>query len=522
VLELAARGHDVHLLADEVESTGGQGLVERLAAASPRISWGLAPAVAEEPWFPAVRKLRHALEYVRFLDPRYDGSPKLRLRTADRAPRVVRWLGGLPGARRTPLRRAVAATLRRLERSIPPAKADLAFLRAQAPDVLLLASATITRAPQLDHQKAARRLGIPVGACVMSWDHLSSKAPIHIVPDRVLVWNDVQRDEAVRLHGVPPDTVVVTGAQCYDRWFEAAPSRDRATLLRDLGLEPGRPLILYAASAMSPAPEPPEPAFVREWIRALRKGDDERLRRASVLVRPHPERAGEWAGFETEGLGPVAVRAGAAGGEGRAEYLDTLIHCDAVVGICTTVFLEAAIVGRPVLTVLHEPFRVHQSAMAHFNYLVEVEGGVLHVGRTLDEHVRQLRHALDAPDESAGRRARFLRAFVRPAGLDEAATPRFADAVEALGRQASRPESAPAEGRLLAPVARHLTSGPARGLTAWLLTDAIEARRQAYEIRSRHEKARARHRRARNPRKQLARFKTRVKRLLGLPVGDGR
>jgi hypothetical protein len=55
-----------------------------------------------------------------------------------------------------------------------------------------------------------------------------------------------------------------------------------------------------------------------------------------------------------------------------------------------------------------------------------------------------------------------------------------------------------------------------------LLTDAIEARRQAYEIRSRHEKARARHRRARNPRKQLARFKTRVKRLLGLPVGDGR
>jgi hypothetical protein len=135
--------------------------------------------------------------------------------------------------------------------------------------------------------------------------------------------------------------------------------------------------------------------------------------------------------------------------------------------------------------------------------------------------VRQLRHALDAPDESAGRRARFLRAFVRPAGLDEAATPRFADAVEALGRQASRPESAPAEGRLLAPVARHLTSGPARGLTAWLLTDAIEARRQAYEIRSRHEKARARHRRARNPRKQLARFKTRVKRLLGLPVGDG-
>ena len=31
----------------------------------------------------------------------------------------------------------------------------------------------------------------------MSWDHLSSKAPLHIAPDMTLVWNDVQKREAV-------------------------------------------------------------------------------------------------------------------------------------------------------------------------------------------------------------------------------------------------------------------------------------------------------------------------------------
>jgi hypothetical protein len=40
------------------------------------------------------------------------------------------------------------------------------------------------------------------------------------VPDKVIVWNATQRDEAERFHGIPAERVVVTGAQCFDQWCD--------------------------------------------------------------------------------------------------------------------------------------------------------------------------------------------------------------------------------------------------------------------------------------------------------------
>jgi hypothetical protein len=350
----------------------------------------------------------------------------------------------------------------------------------------------------------------------MSWDHLSSKAPIHLVPDRVLVWNEIQRREAVQMHGLPPDRLVVTGAQCYDQWFERQPSVDRETFCRVLGFDPARPVVLYVASAMSPQPSPAEPEVVSTWLDALRASPDERLRGVNVLIRPHPERAKEWRDFDASDRGPVVVRgASPLEGDVKAAYFDALFHSSAVVGVCTTAFLEAAIVGRPVLALLHPAFRVHQDGMVHFRYLVEVEGGILQTAETFDRHLRQLSTSLDQP---AGGHEPFLRAFIRPGGIAVPATPRFAAAVEDLARERPAPaaETRPWYRPLLVPVARHLSSHPARGITRWLLMDAVETERERSEYRRRHVKERAKRVRARNPRKQLARLKTQIKRSLGL------
>ena len=89
---------------------------------------------------------------------------------------------------------------------------------------------------QIDYVRAARLLGIPTALCVWSWDHLSSKALIRELPDRVFVWNDTQKREAIQLHGVPASQILVTGAQCFDKWFGRQPSRDRGTFVRQIGL----------------------------------------------------------------------------------------------------------------------------------------------------------------------------------------------------------------------------------------------------------------------------------------------
>ena len=519
IVDLAERGHDVHLIADEAEALGGQQLADRLAASSPRVRWDWAPAVARERWFPVAQKLRHALDYVRFLEPRYDASTKLRLRTEERAPRVLRWIAAAPGLRFTPLRRALAAVLMQLERLMPVSETATAFLRAEAPDVLLLTSMTYARAPQFDHQKAARTLGIPVGHCIMSWDHLSSKSLLHLVPDRMFVWNDVQKAEAIDMHPVAAERIVVTGAQCYDQWFDRSPHRSREEFCRAYGFDPSRPVILYVCSAMSPPPDPPEAVFVRAWIEALRASDDPRMRDAGILIRPHPERVKEWRDADLSGLRDVVVHGrNPIDADAKAEYFDALYYSAAVVGVCTTVFIEATIVGRPVLALIAPQFRMHQDEMRHFRYLVELEGGVLQTSERFDDHLRQLARALDGDSDLEERRARFLRAFLRPQGLDVEATPHLSTAIEALAAEhpAPPPDPAPWFAPMLAPVARHLVTHGGEGVTRWLLMDAIEIQRERGERRQMKEKLRQKRTRARNPKKQMARFKTQVKRVLGM------
>ena len=111
---------------------------------------------------------------------------------------------------------------------------------------------------------------------VGSWDHLTTKGLIHEVPDRVLVWNEAQKHEAIELHDVPADRVLVTGSQAYDHWFSTRPSVDREAFCRQVGLDPARPFLLYLCS--SPFIAPHEVGFVRRWIAAIRASADPRLR----------------------------------------------------------------------------------------------------------------------------------------------------------------------------------------------------------------------------------------------------
>ena len=489
IRDLAARGHRVHLLADEEESLGGQALVERLAAEYPTITWGWTPSPGEEPWFPVAQKLRFALDYVRYLAPQYVQAKKLRLRNVERAPRVVRWLtSGIGGA--IVGHRAVAGALKAAERLLPRSRAIAQFLEEQRPDVVLLTSLTFSRSLAMDQLKAARSLGIPTAACIMSWDHLSSKALVHIAPDRTIVWNDVQKHEASEMHGLPAASIVVTGAQCYDQWFDARPARSREAFCREVGLDPSKPFVLYVCSAMSPVPHPVEPVFVKEWIDAVRASGDPMLRTAGVLVRPHPERAREWRGVSLAGLDNVVVHGRTPiDRDAKADYFDSLYYSSAVVGLCTSVFLEAAIVGRPVLTLLLAAYRMHQDGMAHFRYLLNVEGGLLHTAPDVPAHLMQLVEAMKSAGSRDERNRRFVTAFVRPQGFATPSTPRFVEAVEELARSGRRaPDARFTRPSPLRAVVRRLAIAGASGAGAWLLMDSIDEQRAVSEREREREK----------------------------------
>ena len=434
IVALAAKGHDLLLAADREESLGGRQMVERVAARYPNVRMGEAPGRHVGAWAELARRLRLGLDYLRFVDTRYAATPHLRRRARERAPRLIAMLVESSLCRLFGGARGVGAVLRALERGIPTSPIIEGFLRVERPDVLLITPAVDIGSPQLDHVAAARKLGVRTVLPVGSWDHLSSKSLLRWTPERVIVWNDVQRREATDLHRVPPDRVAVTGAQCYDQWFDRAPTRSREAFCARVGLSADRPFVLYVCSSLFRGTAF-EPAFVERWIQAVRSSSDPRLKDVDILVRPHPTRLDEWTGTDLSGYHKVAFwGAHPVDEESKEDYFDSLYYSAAVVGLNTSAFIEAAVVGKPVLSVLlPEISEDNQEGTLHFHYLLEVNGGLLRTSRGLKEHVAQLADSLQEPGRHDEKAERFVAGFVRPFGRHQAATPLFVDAVEAAG-----------------------------------------------------------------------------------------
>ena len=433
IVELARRGHSIHISADKWELTSGQRLVERLATAHPAITHGWTPGRAHGPWNELAKALRLSIDYLRFLDPRYEGAPHMRARAGERAPWPARALARMPGFDSERGRRRLAGILRWLERAIPRSAPLDRFIREQNADVVLITPLIELGSPQIDHLISTRATRSRSILCVGSWDHLSSKSLIRELPDAITVWNYTQRREALELHGVPADRVVVTGAQCFDQWFDRQPSRSRDALLARVGLPAGRPYLLYVCSSLFRGTIP-EPRFVERWIRAIRSSADPVLRDMPILVRPHPQRMEDWQHVDLTGFKDVAFYGShPIDAESRNDYFDSLYYSHAVVGLNTSAFIEAAIAGRPVFTVLlPEMSATNQEGTLHFHYLLDERDGLLHAGRSMDEHLEQLGAVALAPHAPDARSRSFVEAFVRPFGAAEAATPRFVAAVEAV------------------------------------------------------------------------------------------
>jgi len=340
--------------------------------------------------------------------------------------------------------------LRALEAAIPPSPAVTEYVAARRPDVVLVTPLVdgADNASQVEYLRAAQALGVHNALPVASWDNLTNKGLVRDAPERVYVWNEDQRREAVELHAIPAERVAVVGAHTYDHWFAWRPTTDRRTFCDLVGLDPSRPFVLYVGSSNfigSHTRGRLEHDFVRRWIEEIRSAGHPHLRDAGVLMRPHPQAASTWEGDPLAGIDNAVVwpREGAdpVTDDAKRVYFDSMFHSAAVVGLNTSALIEAAIVGRRSFTVLTPEYRDQQEGTLHFHLLARGEGGLLTVGRSFAEHAAQLEAELAAPGAGAARISAFLGRFVRPRGMETAAAAVLVDDLEQL---AAAPAPAPA------------------------------------------------------------------------------
>ena len=437
---LVQRGHQVSVAVNWLRERKKARLDELISDARIDVA-GVIPKRGDL-WTPFARAVRGTMDFVRYLDPRFAEAPALRARMVRKSlPTLLEPLNRIRSLSVRTVNR-LQRMLQRVERAIPVGRPLSRFLDAQQPDVVIVSPLVDASSDQVDLVRASQAAGITTVAAIASWDNLTNKGHMRVVPDLVTVWNERQREEATMLHGIPSERVAVTGAQLFDRWFERRPSQSREDFCAMVGLPADRPIVLYTGSSVFIARSEFEVPFVRRWMATLRSSAHPLLREAAILVRPHPFNCDSWEHADFTEFGPVSVwprqRYTPAAEEARNSFFDSLYYSAAVVGINTSAMIEAAILGKPVLSLMTGDFAGTQEGTLHFRYLLPENGGFLRVASTLEDHAAQLADVLRDPEATRAQTLRFVEHFLRPHGMDKPCTPILVEALERAAAQGPR------------------------------------------------------------------------------------
>jgi CDP-Glycerol:Poly(glycerophosphate) glycerophosphotransferase len=302
-----------------------------------------------------------------------------------------------------------------------------ALVERMRADCSLVVLANVQSQPAVPFLLGARRLGLPTVGYVASWDHTVGKGIVSPHVTRYVVQNEVMRDDLVRYHDVDPQRVSVTGWPQTDVFRRRRPRNEYEAVLVDLGLDPGKPVVLVAGNTPTNAPH--EGRFVRrlvDWW--LSSGA---AKRRQLLFRPHP-RDVNW----QERFAAALSVPGAAVQEPSYTDLETLAtllqHADCVVANAGTILLDSLVNDRPAVCVLYDEGATPEERYAELNvtgkhYAELVQSDAFLRATSFEEVVAGIDRALAMPAELAAERARVARDVVGE--VDGRAAGRVVDAI---------------------------------------------------------------------------------------------
>jgi hypothetical protein len=437
IVALAAAGVDISIRYVHEQGLSAESFLEILRRRGATVEVNGIPRRKRDAGERFALRLRQLANLLRFQHGDFRGREWLRdERFVKAAPGPRKWatrLGRL-GSRTSLL--AIGA-IARLDRLLPPSVEARHLIASERPDAVV--AVAVIRTPEfVDLVKAAAWEGLATASWVQSWDNLSSKGLLHVAPDKVFVWNAIQREELGRYHGVPASHVCITGAQTFDHWFDGEEPSSRDDFCKANDLDPALPILLYLASSRQVETSPDD--FFLGWLKAIRGSGLPALERASVVVRPHPTSVHPWLGLEHPrvAVSPVTSAVPINSPEFRRRYRDELQHASVAVALNTSGMIDAAIFGKPVCTIELPELAHVQRGTVHFEYLSTVAGGLLRSASTLDEHARILDGLIERdPYARDERSSSFVREFVRPHGIDIAPATVFANEMLRLLRTRS-------------------------------------------------------------------------------------
>jgi len=201
--------------------------------------------------------------------------------------------------------------------------------------------------------REAKKRGVKSIGFVISWDKLTSRNIIRILPDRLIVPNDINKEEAIKYQNVPEDIIFVGGGPQFDIYQETDFS-SKEEFCRQLGIDPSKKIILFCPMGRSFSGSDRRTIDLLEDFYNKKRFDEN----VHFIVRFPPNDSVDISNFDNKNFSiqSPGVRFSAARGvDWDMTFNDlnllanTIYHSSLVISGPSTMFIDAAILDKPII-----------------------------------------------------------------------------------------------------------------------------------------------------------------------------
>ncbi|MBI4992214.1 MAG: CDP-glycerol glycerophosphotransferase family protein [Candidatus Harrisonbacteria bacterium] len=288
------------------------------------------------------------------------------LRRSSRFSLFASWLLARPAVRRM---------VRFLDYHLVRNSAYSRYFDAYKPDAVLLAH--LFDEPEIHLLREAKKRRVKTIGFVNSWDKVTARCILRLLPDKAVVFNDVVKKEMMEHNEMAEKDIFVSGLPQYDSYFMDKNYTSREVFFNKLNLDPRKKLIVYAPLGRTCGESDWDIIDLLYRLRdSGRFGDgadllvrfqpNDFLDEAELKKRPHLK-------YDYPGTRFSSTRG--IDWDMNAEHLkhlrDTLHHMSLLVCYASSVSIDAAIFDKPIININFEtrkPDSFEESSTKYYSF----------------------------------------------------------------------------------------------------------------------------------------------------------
>jgi len=280
---------------------------------------------------------------------------------------------------------------------------------------LILCHAPYARA-QLPLQRVAVRKKIKKIGIICSWDNLTSSGEIPIPMDKLFVWSELMKEEAIKYHKYSPEQIQIIGPLQFDYYRKLKPT-SREQFCTKYNLDPSKKILTYTCSS--------ELLFPKEHLVVEQiKNIIDNIDGAQLLVRMYPtnEKLELYDKIKKKGA-KIQLVSNIKLGEERflpndefmTNLIETIFYSDVILNYPSTIIIDSFIFDKPVINIAFDGYTENEFFKSckrfykyeHINYVVDSKSTYI-VG-CLKECEMAIKEALNHPKNLIAQQHAFLK-----------------------------------------------------------------------------------------------------------------